>query len=263
MPSDNVITAYDNHAPEHQEQNLPGLDSKMTPLASHTKVEKWDENGKPYLDEYQGNGKLKGKTALVTGGDSGIGRSVALFFAREGAHVSIAYLPAEESDAQDVVKMAKENPTGEKEIHLIQCDQTKEDQIKATIDSHLKKWGRLDILVNNASVQIMEQDISKIDLSNSELILRTNLFGMIAFCKYAKPHLRRGSCIINSSSVTARKGSTGMVEYSATKGGIDSLTRSLALQFKEEGIRVNAVAPGPVYTPLQPVGIGLHFICYW
>lgn len=281
--NNDVVTAYPNHAPKKQEQNLPGLgelrtaftshisfitvtdiflprshrgrfptDAEMDPLASHTQVEKWDGNGKPYLEEYHGQDRLKSKSAIVTGGDSGIGRSVALMFAREGANVSIVYLPAEQKDADDIVKMAKKNPTGSKDIHLISADLMDEIAVKGIVDNHLKKWGRLDILVNNASKQIMCKDFAEVDLANSESVVRSNLLGMFALTKYAIPHLKRGASIINSSSVTARKGSSGMVDYSSTKGAIDAFTRSMAMQLKSKGIRVNAVAPGPVVTPLQP-----------
>lgn len=224
----------------------------MSPLAIHTQVEKWDQDGKPYLVEYEGQNKLKGMTAIVTGGDSGIGRSVALMFAREGAQVSVVYLPEEQRDVDDLHKLAAQNPTGTKEIHPIPCDLMVEQQAKDAIQSHLDKWGRLDILVNNASKQILCSDFSQVNLADSESIVRSNLLGMFAITKYALPHFRRGSTIINSSSVTSRKGSTGMVEYSSTKGAIDTFTRSLALQLKNKGIRVNAVSPGPVVTPLQP-----------
>lgn len=227
-------------------------DAKMDPLASHTQLEKWDENGKPYLVEYEGQDRLKGKAAIVTGGDSGIGRAAALMFAREGANVSIVYLPAEQKDADDMVEMAKKNPTGSKELHLIPADLMDEAAVKGVVESHLKRWGRLDIVVNNASKQIMCKDWAEVDLANSESIVRSNLLGMFALTKYSIPHLGRGSCIINSSSVTARKGSLGMVDYSSTKGAIDTFTRSMAMQLKSKGIRVNAVAPGPVITPLQP-----------
>ncbi|PWN26774.1 NAD(P)-binding protein [Jaminaea rosea] len=247
-----VVTAYPNHAPNKQEQNLPGLDAKMDPLASHTQLEKWDENGKPYLEEYAGNGRLKGKTAIVTGGDSGIGRSVALMFAREGANVSIVYLPAEQKDADDIVAMCAKNAMGSKEMHCIPADLMDEKAAKGVVDEHLKKWGRLDILVNNASKQIECKDFSQVDLAQAESVVRSNLLGMFALTKYSIPHLGRGACIINSSSVTARKGSLGMVDYSSTKGAIDTFTRSMAGQLMKKGVRVNAVAPGPVVTPLQP-----------
>lgn len=227
-------------------------DAKMSPLASHTQVEKWDDDGNPYLVEYEGNGRLKGKTAIITGGDSGIGRSVSLMFAREGAKVSIVYLPEEQQDAEDVLKLAQSNPTGETSINLIKADLMDEEEVKRVINEHLKMFGKLDILVNNASKQIMCSDWSQVDLKNSESIVRSNLLGMFALTKYALPHLKRGSSIINTSSVTARKGSLGMVDYSSTKGAIDTFTRSLALQIKQKGIRVNAVGVGPVYTPLQP-----------
>lgn len=227
-------------------------DAKMSPLASHTKVEKWDNDGKPYLVEYEGADRLKGKSALITGGDSGIGRSVALMFAREGANVSVVYLPAEQRDADDIVEMAKQNAMGSKEIHLIKADLMDEKAAKGVVDEHLKKWGQLDILVNNASKQIECKDFSQVDLADCESVVRSNLLGMFALTKFSIPHLKRGSCIINSSSVTARKGSLGMVDYSSTKGAIDTFTRSMAGQLKTKGIRVNAVAPGPVVTPLQP-----------
>lgn len=224
----------------------------MSPLASHTQVEKWDDDGKPYLVEYEGQGRLKGKTAIVTGGDSGIGRSVSLMFAREGAHVSVVYLPEEQKDAEDILGMAKKNPTGEKTLNLISADLMDEEQVKKVVKNHMDKFGKLDILVNNASKQMMCKDWAEVDLKNSESIVRSNLLGMFALTKYALPHFKRGASIINTSSVTARKGSMGMVDYSATKGAIDTFTRSLAMQVKDKGIRVNAVGVGPVFTPLQP-----------
>ncbi|CAO1619775.1 unnamed protein product [Jaminaea pallidilutea] len=247
-----VVTAYENHAPNKQEQNLPGLDAKMDPLCEHTKLENWDHDGKPYLEEYKGQDKLKGKSAIVTGGDSGIGRSVSLMFAREGANVTVVYLPQEEQDAKDIVEMAKQNPTGNKELHSICADLMDESQVKRIVDEHIAKWGTIDVLVNNASKQIMCEDFSKVNLADSESVVRSNLLGMFALTKYSIPHMKRGSSIINSSSVTARKGSLGMVDYSSTKGAIDAFTRSMAMQLKPNGIRVNAVAPGPVVTPLQP-----------
>lgn len=249
---EDIITAYDNFKPEAQQQNLPGLDQAMDPLAEHIKVEKWDENGKPYLEDYKGTGKLQGKSAIITGGDSGIGRSVALFYAREGANVTIAYLPAEEEDAQKVESLVKQAPMGTKEILRISCDLTKEADCKRIVDEHLQKWGGIDILVNNASKQVPSPNFEDIDLQVTESTFRSNVLGMFALTKFALPHMKRGSTIIQSSSVTAYKGSAAMIDYSSTKGAMVSFTRSMAYQLAPRGIRVNAVAPGPVYTPLQP-----------
>ncbi|ODN77573.1 hypothetical protein, variant 1 [Cryptococcus amylolentus CBS 6039] len=245
-----IITAYKELTSiKAQTQELPGKDVDMDPLAEFTKLEDWDDDGKPYLREYVGSGKLKGKKAIVTGGDSGIGRSAAQLFAREGADVTIVYLPEEEEDAQNAKKAIEAD--GQQCLALA-LDLMKADQAEAIVKKHIEKFGKLDILVNNASKQIMCTDIAEIELANVESTFRSNILGMFALTKSAVPHLKRGSAIINTSSVTAFKGSPGMMDYSSTKGAIVTFTRSLAGQLAPKGIRVNAVCPGPVFTPLQP-----------
>ncbi|EIW73653.1 hypothetical protein TREMEDRAFT_26306 [Tremella mesenterica DSM 1558] len=232
-----------------QEQNLPGKDKDMNPLAEHTKLECWDDQGKPFLKEYVGNGKLEGKKAIVTGGDSGIGRSAAQMFAREGADVTIVYLPEEQEDADEVKKAIEADG---RSCLALPLDLMDASNCQKVIDEHLQKFGKLDILVNNASKQIMSKSIEEIDLNNVESTFRSNILAMFALTKAATPHLKRGASIINTSSVTAFKGSAQMIDYSSTKGAIITFTRSLAVQLAPKGIRVNAVCPGPVYTPLQP-----------
>ncbi|WVQ65865.1 uncharacterized protein L199_004043 [Kwoniella botswanensis] len=245
-----VITAYKEMTEiKKQEQNLPGKDTAMDPLAEFTKLEWWNDDGEPYLQEYRGNGKLKGKKAIITGGDSGIGRAAAQQFAREGADVTIVYLPQEEEDAQRTKKAIEQD--GQKCLTLA-LDLMDEANAKKIVEEHIKEYGKLDILVNNASKQIMVKDLADIELENVESTFRSNILGMFALTKFALPHLKRGASIINSSSVTAFKGSPSMMDYSSTKGAIVTFTRSLAMQLAPKGIRVNAVCPGPVYTPLQP-----------
>jgi len=250
MSAQDIITAYDVAVPEKQKQDLPGLDKSLKPHAEHTKLEAWDDNGKPSLYEYRGAEKLKGKTALITGGDSGIGRAAANLFAREGASgITITYLPEEEQDAQDV---KKELESAGAKVNLIKGDLMDEQHCKNAVDSHIKAFGKLNILVNNASKQIFCKDLAEIDLKTVESTFQSNIIQMFAVTKFALPHLKRGSSIINTTSVTAYAGSPALTDYSSTKGAIVSFTRSLAQQLAPKGIRVNAVAPGPVFTPLQP-----------
>lgn len=172
----------------------------MDPLAEHLLLEKWDGEGKPYLTEYKGSGKLQGKTAIVTGGDSGIGRSVTLMFAREGCKVTIAHLPEEQEDADKVIKLVREAPEGEKEIQSIPGDLREESYCKSLVEAHVKKFGKLDIAVNNASKQIPYKRFEEIDLDNVESTFRSNILGAMAVTKYSLPHLKRGSSIIISGS---------------------------------------------------------------
>ncbi|GAA5937534.1 hypothetical protein JCM1841_000210 [Sporobolomyces salmonicolor] len=243
--SDKVITAYPNYAPQKFDQSLPGKDQSMEPLAEHTKVERW-HRGEPRLEEYVGNGKLKGKVALITGADSGIGRTVAAFFAREGAAgITVNYLPEEEEDAQVTKKLIED--AGRKAL-LVPGDLRSQTFREKLVNEHIKAFGHLDILVNNASQQLQCKDLAEIDMDKVNDTFQTNIIQYIGVAKAALPHMQRGDVIIN----TTNKGSAGMVDYSATKGAIATFTRSLAQQLMPKAIRVCAVAPGPVYTPLQP-----------
>ena len=188
---DAVVTAYENYSPDKQGQNLPGLDTEMAPLAEHLKVEKWNNDGAPYLEEYRGTGKLDGKARIVTGGDSGIGRSVALFFAREGANVTIAYLPEEEEDAKQVAKLVSEAPMGSTEILCLPLDLMKEEDCRSLVDKHRQKWGTLDVLVNNASKQVMCENFEEVDLQAAESVFRSNILGAVRNLSNPHPHNER------------------------------------------------------------------------
>lgn len=228
-----------------QAQDLPGLEKKMEPSSESTKLE-----GAGQAYEYLAAGKLKGCKALITGGDSGIGRSVAVLFAREGADVSIAYLPSEQPDAEETKAMVEKEG---RRCVLIPGDLCDYDTCKATVEKHAQEYdGVLHVLVNNASKQMMCKDLQEIDLQNVESTFKSNILGMIAVTKYALKYMKQGGSIINTTSTVAFRGTASMVDYAATKGAIVSFTKSLAAQLMPKGIRVNAVAPGPVHTPLQP-----------
>ncbi|GAA6020618.1 hypothetical protein JCM11491_001119 [Sporobolomyces phaffii] len=248
---DNVITAFPNYAPTGFTQGGLGKDNGkdgMETPAEHTKVERW-HRGEPRLEEYVGSGKLKGKACLITGGDSGIGRTVAVFFAREGADITIGYVAEEEEDAQVTKKLIEE--AGQK-ANLVPGDLRTQAERERLVKSHIDTFGALDVLVNNASQQIQCKDFAEIDMDNVNDTFQTNIIAYIGVTKAALPHMKRGDCILCTTSVTAYKGSAGMVDYSATKGAMNSFVRSLALQQVSKGIRVNGIAPGPVLSPLQP-----------
>lgn len=220
--------------PQHQERQ-PGIEQEMTP--------------KPIYDNDQpGYGRLKNKVAIITGGDSGIGRSVAVLFAKEGADVAIAYLD-EHQDAEETAAMVRKYG---KEALLIPTDVSVEVNCKNIIEKTIEKFGKLDILVNNAAVQYQQTDIQDISAQQWEYTFRVNIFSYFYMVKYAAPYLTEGSSIINTASVTAYKGNQALMDYSSTKGAIVSFTRSLSQSLIKKGIRVNAVAPGPVWTPLIP-----------
>ncbi len=224
--------------PAQHQTRQPGREAVMRPAPVH-------EN--PAIT---GSGRLKGKVALITGGDSGIGRSIAVAFAREGADVAILYLE-EDKDARETVKLVKRK--GRKCLR-IRCDISVRNACSEAVQEVARKFGRLDILVNNAAEQHPEKSI--LDISEEHLVatFRTNIFSMFFLTAAALPHLRKSQAasIINTASVTAYRGSPHLLDYSATKGAIVAFTRSLASQLAEEKIRVNGVAPGPIWTPLIP-----------
>ncbi|KAK3901073.1 general stress protein [Staphylotrichum tortipilum] len=230
--------------PKAQSQDLPGLEKRMEPESETTALE-----GKTDFVEYLAAGKLKGNKALITGGDSGIGRAVAVLFAREGSDVSIVFLPEEEEDAEKTKKMVEAEG---QQCLLIPGNLMNNETCRKAVQQHIDKYGKIHVLVNNASKQIMCSDITKIDLDHVESTFRSNILQMFAITKYAVPHMEKGGSIINTTSTVAFRGTKALVDYAATKGAITSFTRSLAQQLVPKGIRVNAVAPGPVHTPLQP-----------
>lgn len=217
-------------------QQYPGTEKEMTPKADH------GENS------YEGRGRLTDRIALITGGDSGIGRAVAIAFAREGADVVISYL-SEHEDAKETTRWVEK--AGRKAL-AIPGDIQNEQHCHSLVDRVLSEFGRLDILVNNAAYQMEHEGIQDLPTDEIERTFRTNIFAMFWLCKRALPKMKPGSVIINSASIQAYDPSPGLLAYAATKAGIVNFTKALAKTAMEDGIRVNAIAPGPVWTPLIP-----------
>ncbi|MFD2216322.1 SDR family oxidoreductase [Metabacillus endolithicus] len=221
--------------PQHQDVQ-PGHEDMMNPQP------KFDDTS------YTGSGKLKNKVAIITGGDSGIGRAVAVFFAKEGANVVISYLN-EQKDAEETQKHVEAQ--GQKCL-LVAGDIGDESVCQQIVSKTIDAFGQLDIVVNNAAEQHPQKSIEDITSEQLERTFKTNIFSFFYLTKAALPHLKKGSAIVNTSSVTAYAGNEQLIDYSATKGAITTFTRSLALSLAGKGIRVNGVAPGPIWTPLIP-----------
>lgn len=221
--------------PQHQPQQ-PGIESQMNP--------------RPIFEDraYKAAGKLKGKIAVITGGDSGIGRAVAVTYAKEGADVVIVYLN-EHEDAKETKRQVEEE---RRRCVALAGDLGAEAFCRQVIDETVKQFGKLDIVVNNAAEQHPQTKLEDITAEQLERTFRTNLFSYFYLTKAALPHLQQGSAVINTASITAYEGSEDLVDYSATKGAIVTFTRSLSQQLVGRGIRVNGVAPGPIWTPLIP-----------
>jgi NAD(P)-dependent dehydrogenase (short-subunit alcohol dehydrogenase family) len=221
-----------------QEQERPGIEAKMTPRPRYS------------APAYRGSGKLEGKVALITGGDSGIGRAVAVLYAREGADVAIVYLPVEQRDAEETKRAVEKEG---RRCVLIPGDVTSREFCDAAVARTVQELGGLDVLVNNAAYQQHQLSLADITDEQLEKTFRTNIFAYFYMARAALPHLKEGSAIVNCGSITGLEGSGHLLDYSATKGAIHAFTKSLAQQLVERGIRVNCVAPGPIWTPLNVV----------
>jgi NAD(P)-dependent dehydrogenase (short-subunit alcohol dehydrogenase family) len=219
------------------EDDLPGHESELEPKPD------WEPR-------YPGSGRLQGKVAIVTGGDSGIGRAVAALFAREGANVGIVYL-CEHDDAKKTAEIVRNEG---REALTIAGDVGDKSFCDSAVKQVVDKWGRLDVLVNNAGEQHPDKNIETITEEQLRRTFQTNIFGMFFMTQAAQPHLKKGAAIVNTTSITMYQGSKALLDYSSTKGAITAFTRSLSENLISDGIRVNAVAPGPIWTPLNPFG---------
>ncbi|MDT0645416.1 SDR family oxidoreductase [Zunongwangia sp. F260] len=219
-----------------QRQEVPGHEDEMQPQVDH------GENS------YKGSGKLEGKNAIITGGDSGIGRAVAIAYAREGANVLIAYLK-EKEDAEETAKYIEQ--AGKKAI-LVAGDVSEQQHCEKIVRRAVEEFGQIDILVNNAAFQMARESLQDISSEEWDYTFKTNIYSMFYLCKAAEPHMKPGSTIVNTTSINAYKPKPVLLAYAATKGAIQNFTANLAQLLADKGIRVNCVAPGPIWTPLIP-----------
>lgn len=217
-------------------KEVPGRENMMHPKADHGE------------ESYRGSGKLEDRNAIITGGDSGIGRAVAIAYAREGANVLIAYLE-EDKDAEETVKYVEE--AGQKAV-LVKGDISDEEHCKKIIEKAVSEFGQIDILVNNAAFQMARESLQEVTSEEWDHTFKTNIYSMFWLCKAAEPHMKPGSTIVNTTSINAYKPHPKLLAYAATKGAIQNFTANLGQVLAPKGIRANCVAPGPVWTPLIP-----------
>lgn len=231
------VKRYPRNPLPAQHQAKPGIEAELEPRPQYR------------APHYRAAGKLEGKTALITGGDSGIGRAVAVLYAREGADVAITFLPEEQGDAEETRRAVEEEG---RRCLLLDGDLTEPDFCAHVVDRTVQEFGALDILVNNAAFQQHQTSLDDVSDEQWDHTFRTNIYAYFRVTKAALPHLKPGSAIINTGSITGLEGSRELLDYAATKGAIHAFTKSLAQNVVERGIRVNCVAPGPVWTPLNP-----------
>jgi len=234
-----MVTIPKQPSPPFPEQHLekPGIESRLRPRPEYE------------APLYRGADKLKDLAAIVTGGDSGIGRAVAVLFAREGADVVLSYLPEEQGDAEETKRAVEAEG---RQAVLMPGDVRDPDYCRQLVDRALETFGKLDVLVNNAAFQQHQATIDDVTEEQWDHTFKTNIYGYFHMTKAALPHMREGAAIINTGSITGLDGSKALLDYSATKGAIHAFTKSLAMNVIDRGIRVNCVAPGPVWTPLNP-----------
>ena len=236
--TDDPRTSQPTRFPGEEPQAKPGFETEMRTKPDHGE------------ESYVGKGLLEGRTALITGGDSGIGKAVAIAYAREGANVAISYLAEEQADADETKAFVE---AAGRRCLLLPGDIRDRDLCASLVERTVAEFGGIDILVNNAAAQTTNEDLADIDDDETEAAFQANVFAMIRLAKAAVPHMKPGAAIINTTSVQAKVATKGMIVYAATKGAISSLTIGLSNLLAPKGIRVNAVAPGPVWTPIQPI----------